>query len=314
MHGDDHDGFGYCTNFMISGTQIPFEKVRTDLAAMGQSAVIVGDERYVKVHIHTDDPGSTLSYAVRWGDLSQVKIDNMNAQAAAFTEADESVPPLPRKDRAIVAVASGDGIAQAFTSLGVDYVLRGGSSMNPSIEEMLRGVAGANADWVVLLPNNGNVLMAAQKVPDLATVQVTVIPTRSVVQGLAAISVWNESLSKDQNVERMTRAVGRSITVEIARAERDTVVDGTDVVRGQFIGLVNDRLTHAEANLESLTIETLSSVVTADHELMTVFSGTDVAPDLAELIREQISAAFPELEIDLVDGGQPHYLFVISVE
>jgi dihydroxyacetone kinase-like predicted kinase len=112
----------------------------------------------------------------------------------------------------------------------------------------------------------------------------------------------------------MTRAVGRSITVEIARAERDTVVDGTDVVRGQFIGLVNDRLTHAEANLESLTIETLSSVVTADHELMTVFSGTDVAPDLAELIREQISAAFPELEIDLVDGGQPHYLFVISVE
>ncbi len=314
LNSDEHDSFGYCTNFMISGTAIPFDRVRSVIAGMGQSAVIVGDDTTVKVHIHSENPGKLLDYAVGWGALSQIKIDNMNAQAAAFSGLAKEHVPVAQSDRAVVAVASGGGIAGAFRSLGVDRIVDGGTTMNPSIDEMLTAVHDVHSREVILLPNNGNVLLAANQIPSLARVAVSVVPTRSVAQGLAAASAFNTDAPIADLVSRMERASQRVTTVEIAQADKDAIANGSTVRVGQFIGLVNDRLNVVSDSLTGCVGEALATVVSDRHELITVFAGLDVPDELAETVGQSIAETYPSCEIDSVRGDQPHYRFIISVE
>lgn len=317
FHGDD--AFGYCTNFMVFGEDIPFEKVRADIAAMGYSAVIVGDDRIVKVHIHTEDPGSLLSYAVRFGDLGQIKIDNMSSQVEVLTSqrtaAAEAAPgDSPAGTVALLPVASGRGLCAAFRDMGATAIIEGGQTMNPSIEELLSAVEETRCDEVILLPNNPNILMAANRVPELSTKRVAVVPSKSVPQGMAALQAFNPVASFDANVSRMSRAVGGVRTVEVTRADKNASIDGIDVVKGQLIGLVDDKLRAAGDDEVVVTANALTAAGVDDAELVTIFTGDGQTPEQAAAIRDALEAAHPDVEFEFHDGGQPHYRYVIAVE
>jgi DAK2 domain fusion protein YloV len=313
----DHDGYGYCTNFLISGAGIPFEQVRAELSRMGQSAVIVGDEQYVKVHLHTKRPGAALDYALDWGSLSQIKIDNMDSQARKFAEIAPSQTPDEARSEveiAVIAVASGHGIASAFRELGAADVISGGETMNPSIEEMLGAVNSSPGRAVVLLPNDGNVLMAAEQVSNLSDRPVEVIPTRTVPQGLAALSSFRPDQDLAANVSAMTRRAASALSIEVARADKNALVHDVAVQSGQFIALVDDRLVAAGDDLIDLTLATLADPIRGGPELATVFLGANLDAETRDLLEEHLVARFRDTEFEFIDGGQPHYQLVIALE
>ncbi len=314
LHGED--AFGYCTNFMVFGKEIPFERARSDLAAMGQSAVIVGDESIVKVHIHTLNPGQVLEYAIRYGELGQIKIDNMATQTEILTEQRTAAVQTIQHygHQSILAVAAGNGVADALRSLGATDVIRGGQTMNPSVEEMLEAVNRAPTEDVILLPNNPNIVLAAQQIPDLTKKRVKVVPSRSIPQGLAALTTFNSEASLEENVAEMTAAIGAVQTVEISRADKDASVKGVKVVKGQPIGLLDDHLVAGGGDLVGVAIDTLGLTNLDRAELITIFYGHDATRSDAEQVEKLIAEKYPKMSIEVYDGGQPHYGFVISVE
>jgi len=318
-HGDDD--FGYCTNFMVFGEDIPFDLVRDRFAGMGQSAVIVGDETMVKVHIHTENPGEVLQYALSLGHLDQIKIDNMSLQTGALTDQrtaarDRSVPEAPEVigDIAVIAVAPGDGIAGALQSMGATGIVRGGQTMNPSTQDLLAAVEAAPADQVVILPNNKNIILAANQVPGLTTRTVRIVPTRSVPQALAALAAFNPHDAIDTNIEAMTGALDAVTSLEITRAVRDVELNGVRISQGQIIGLMDNELV-ASTDSVTATAETLFRLSDRDAaELVTVFSGADATGADIAGVESAVTIAWPDAEVDIQQGGQPHYLFIISVE
>jgi dihydroxyacetone kinase-like predicted kinase len=277
---------------------------------MGQSAVIVGDDEHVKVHLHTENPGTALDLAVRYGSLSQIKIDNMDSQVSGRPRP----PTQGLSGIAVLTVASGAGIAKAFRSVGVGSVIDGGQTMNPSIEELLRAVDSAPGQEVILLPNNSNLLMAAQQVPALASKTVRVVPTRSIAQGLAAVSAFRAGRPIDEVVAAMDRAAQRIHSVEISRADKDAAVNGVTVRRGQYIGIVDDRLDVASDDLLETAIASIGKAVAPDSELVTIFIGDAVDNGIVERLQQRLMTDLTEVDVELVKGGQPHYQFVIAVE
>ncbi|MGH2535018.1 MAG: DAK2 domain-containing protein [Thermomicrobiales bacterium] len=320
LHGEE--AFGYCTNFMIFGRQIDFPRVRTELAELGQSAVIVGDETVVKVHIHTLNPGKVLDYAIQWGDLGQIKIDNMNAQTDALTAQRHDVarrvephiaePEIGRQ--AVLAVASGVGLSDALRSMGATGIVAGGQTMNPSVEELLAAVEATTTDEVILLPNNPNIVLAANHVPGLTTKRVRVVPSRSVPQGIAALGVFNADADLDANVAAMTKALPSVRTIEITRADKDACIDDVTVRCGQVIGLVDDRVVAGGDEVAGIALDALTRAGIDSAELVTVFFGDEARADETEQIRSQIEHDHDGVALEVYDGGQPHYFYVIAVE
>ncbi len=325
MVGETHgeDAFGYCTNFMVMGSGIDTDRVRDEIAAMGQSAVIVGDDTMLKVHIHTLNPGEVLAYAVRLGDLDQIKIDNMSRQTEALTSqrraATDERPQVPEEERlhgslAIIAVAAGRGISDALLSLGVTSIVEGGQTMNPSTQELLSAVEGSPATEVILLPNNKNILMAANQVAELTSKDVRVVPTRSIPAALSALTAFNTDQSMDDNVDDMTRAMADTCAIAITRAVRDVELNGVAVRNGQTIGLINDELVTSGDDELDVVMKTFAETEMDDPELLTVFVGEHVGGDEAEELEAALAGAWPDAEVELHDGGQPHYRYIISAE
>lgn len=331
MIGDIHgaDAFGYCTNFMVFGDRIDPERSRAEIAAMGTSAVIVGDETMLKVHIHTTDPGGVLQYATRLGELDQIKIDNMSRQTKAFSaqrDACKQAPPSidqrpqPADDQihesiSILAVAAGEGISDALHSLGVGSIVRGGQTMNPSTQDLLDAVESTSANEVILLPNNKNIIMAADQVDALTRKAVRVVPTRSIPAALVALTAFNTDQNLADNVREMTRAMEDVLAISITRAVRDVELNGVTVAEGQTIGLVNDELKAAGDNEIDVVMTTFAeSSAAGDPDLITVFVGEDVATEDQEAVNAAVAEAWPDAAIEMHHGGQPHYRYIISVE
>lgn len=326
LHGDE--AFGYCTNFVVLGEGIAFNQARAKIGAMGQSAVIVGDQTVLKVHIHVENPGPVLDYAARLGALDQIKIDNMQAQTRVLTHerADHATTadttptaepaPLivPEGTQSVLAVAAGDGMANALRSMGAARIVGGGQTANPSIEELLAAVEAAPTPEVILLPNNPNIVLTAGRVSDLSTKEIRVVPSRSVPQGLAALAVFHADDDLDTNVAAMTEALTSVKTVELTRAVRDVTLDGMRVIAGQVIGLVDDCLVVAGDESGVVARETLDRAGLATAELVTIFTGDDAQPGQASTLRDSILARYPDVLVEIHDGGQPHYRFVIAVE
>ena len=316
--GDGHgDGYGYCTNFMIFGSGMPFDELRSTLAAMGASAVIVGDAETIKVHLHTEDPGAALGYAVRWGQLEQIKIDNMSAQTRKLA-AEESTITSDSAEEAtgvgVVAVVSGLRLVEVFRSLGVATVVHGGQSMNPSVSELLAAVAAAPEPEVILLPNNGNILMAARQVISLADKPVQIVPSRSLPHGLAALAGFDPGRELDDLTAAMSEAMEGVRSIEVTTAERDAVIDGVAAKRGQVIGLVDDRLVVAGTDVLDVALAALEAAGAESAELVSAFLGADAEPALGPALHAAISADFPHLEVEVLNGGQPHYPLIMAVE
>ena len=325
LHGED--AFGYCTNFMVLGQGIDFDAARAEIAAMGESAVIVGDDRVIKVHIHTLNPGKVLDYAIGWGDLDQIKIDNMSAQTRSLTAeraasttavsmARPAIPPAapqPIGRQAVLAIAPGAGLAEALRSMGATDIVGDGTG-NPSTKELLEAVEAAVADEVILLPNHPSILLAASQVPGLSTKTVRVVPSRSVPQGLAALEAYNAGADIAQNALRMEAALNNVRTVGLTHAVRDALLDGVAVAAGQVIVLIDEKLVAAgDDEVEVLRSALAGSGVTSV-ELATIFIGEDAVPADAAPIEAAVAELSPEAEIQVLPGGQPHYRFVIGIQ
>lgn len=322
--------YGYCTEFVLQGQNLNFEKIKHDLSQMGDSALIVGDEYLIRVHIHTFRPGRVLDYATAHGTLHKIKIDNMQEQHEHFiglglTEEAEAAaqatkPPAKTvaveelSGIAVVAVAPGPGLEEVFKSMGASAVIRGGQTMNPSTQELLAAINSVGSDQVILLPNNKNVLMVAEQATKLADRQVRVVPTHTVPQGIAALLALNYQAGLDENVEAMTRAMHDIQTGEVTRAVRSVQIGGVEVSEGEVIGLLNGKLVASNNDVNEMVLEMLERMEAHQYEIITIFYGEDVSPQEAEAVAEQVRAAYPDQEVEVVAGGQPYYHYILSAE
>jgi DAK2 domain fusion protein YloV len=330
LHGEDP--FGYCTNFMVFGDGFDYDAAREKIASMGQSVVAVGDETMLKVHIHTENPGEVLQYALTLGYLDQIKIDNMSLQTQELTSQRASaqgpspVQTEPNHDWedgghgdvhgeiGIIAVAAGQGLGDALRSMGANLIVRGGQTMNPSTEELFQATESLPVEQVIILPNNKNIVMAAQQVADLSSKRVVVIPSRSLPHGLSALSAFNIDASLEENTASMTEAMEGVRAVEITRAVRDVELNGVNVVSGELIGLVDGKLVFSGSDLVTVVVETLESISDMEPELLTVFLGEDATDEATAALEAEAAQVFPDAEIEVIDGHQPHYQYLISVE
>lgn len=311
-------GYGYDVQFMIVGRSLDVDRIRTEIDDMGDSTLVVGDADKVKVHVHVADPGVPISYGVKWGSLRDVVVEDMQSQYQEFILGRTAPPvtgpkPLP-SEISTVAVVPGEGLCRVFESLGVEKVISGGQTMNPSTQQLLEAIESLPADKLIVLPNNGNVIMAAQQAADLSPKEVCVVPTRTVPQGIAALLAMNFQADLETNAEFMRAAADDVESGEITTATRSVELDGVKVEQGEIIGLVNDRLVAAGKTIEEVVWPMLEEMALIDREILTLYFGDGINARQAVRLAEKISERFPDQEIELVDGGQPHYHYILSVE
>ncbi|MDP2952655.1 MAG: DAK2 domain-containing protein, partial [Chloroflexota bacterium] len=302
--------FGYCTEFLIQGEGLDGEQVKQKLSSLGESVLVVGYESTLRVHLHSLDPGAALSYATSLGSLRQVKVEDMEEQhrhlLALQDKASSGIWP--------VAVASGEGLAKIFRSLGAKAIVSGGHTMNPSVQELLEAVEAAPISQVVLLPNNSNIIPAAQQVQALTAKEVAVVPTRSIPQGVAALLAFNPEATLTANAAAMERASNVVRTGEVTTAVRSMKWDGLSVEKGQAIGLLDGKLVEAGASRPAVTLSLLSRMGLGEGKMVTLYCGAEADPREAEEVLRALKERFPGLEAEAVAGGQPHYYYILSVE
>ena len=324
VHAPD-ERYNYDTQFIILGADLDLEEIRTRIAEMGDSVLVVGDSETVKVHVHSDNPGSALEYAISRGQLTNVIIENMQLQSEAFRAKHAETRPVAvpavafanaesLSEIGIVAVVSGDGLQRVFESLGVNSVVPGGQTMNPSTQDLLQAIDSIPNEQVILLPNNSNIVLAAQQARELSEKQVELVPTKTIPQGIAALLAFNYQSDLDVNVSAMISASEQVETIEITRAVRSAQVNGLSITEGQYIGLLDGDLVTVGETVEAVTQSLMDQVAMAACEIVTVYHGRDVLPQEAEQLGKLIADAYPELEIEVLDGGQAHYHYVISAE
>jgi DAK2 domain fusion protein YloV len=310
--------WGYCTVFAIEGEGLDLSKIRSKVTDLGRSAVVAGDETLVKIHVHMEDPGQALSFATSMGTISNIDIKNMDEQtkewAAGQTDGDAETPtetiPL-----AVVAVAAGAGMQNLFINAGLETcsVVTGGDSMNPSVGDLLEAVEQAPSDNVLLLPNNKNVVGTAGEVPGLTSKTVRVIPTVSMQHGIAAMLALSPDDDIDSNAAAMNEALETIQDGAVFRATRDVSIGGVDVVEGQYTGLVDGSVRCCGEDLEAVLLETVSGNA-EEGSLVTLYRGEDVNEEQANGIAARLEETVPGIEVEAVDGGQPHYEFLVSIE
>ena len=313
----EEGGYGYDVQFLIVGQGLDVDAIRRQIVAMGECPLVVGDPSTVKVHVHVPDPGVPISYGASLGSLRDVVVEDMQAQYQDFIVQHEVATEVifsPSEEFGIVAVVMGDGLTQVFRSLGVEVIVPGGQTMNPSTQELIEAIERVSAPQVILLPNNGNVILAAEQARQLSQKPVSVIPTRSAPQGIAALLAINAQADFETNVAAMTQAVGDVEVGEVTVATRSTNINGLPVADGQVIGLHNGELAVVGEVVEEVVRELLEHMGVSNYEVITLYYGEDVTEDQAMALADDLAAMWPEQEIEVVAGGQPHYFYILSVE
>ncbi len=308
--GVDAADYGYDVQFLIRGERLDVAQIRAQIGAMGHSVVVVGDARTVKVHVHVSDPGVPISLGAGLGVLSDVVVENLTRQAQSFVQT-HTANSLPV---AVVAVAPGAGLGEIFTGLGVGQVVAGGQSMNPSVQDLLKAVEQTRAENVLILPNNSNIMLTARHVASIAATHVTVVPTTTVPQGIAAMVAFNPQAALEQNTARMLEAAKRVTTLEITRAVRDTEINGISINAGAVIGLVNNQLTSSGSSATAAALAALAQIKPDGFEIVTIYYGDTATQNQARELAESIRAAHPHLDVEIYSGDQPHYPYLISLE
>ena len=325
--------FGYCTEFIIM-TEKQFsekdeEEFKAYLESIGDSIVCVADEDVVKVHVHTNDPGLAIQKALTYGQLSRIKIDNMreehqeklikDAEAAAAAQAEAAAAKEkkkePRKQVGFIAVSIGDGMNEIFRELGVDYIIEGGQTMNPSTDDMLTAIDNVNADHIFILPNNKNIILAANQARSLTKDKdILVVPTKTVPQGITAVINYMPEADVDTNFETMQEGIKNVKTGQVTYAVRDTKIDDKVIHEGDIMGIGDQGILSVGQSVEETTKSMLSQMVDEDTELISIYYGQDVLAEDAERLAETIGEKYPDADVDLHSGGQPIYYYVVSVE
>lgn len=308
--------FQYCTEFILKGKDLPVETIKEDLATHGDSLLVVGDERVVKIHIHTNNPGLVLDYGVRLGEMTEIKIDNMVEQhrqrQAKLRRA--SIKPVDKKI-GIAAVVAGDGLQKIFRDLGADEIIEGGQTMNPSTEDLCRAVNKIRAAQVIILPNNRNVIMAAGQVQALTKTPVTVIPSKTIPQGINALMAYNPEEKMKKNREAMIKAVESVATGEVTFAVRDTSYNGLEIRAGDIIGLQEGDIVCVAKKPSEALLELLGKMIEKkESPFITIYYGHDIDQEEAEKAQAEIMKKYPRAEVEVYHGGQPYYFYIVSVE
>ena len=332
--------FGYCTEFIIvlNAPMSDNEEhaYKAFLESIGDSIVVVADDEIVKTHVHTNDPGLALQKALTFGSLSKIKIDNMReehqeklikdsqklaaqqkAEEEAYeaAQADEKTNNMPAKEMGFVSVSIGEGMNEVFRSLGVDYLIEGGQTMNPSTEDMLNAIEHVNAKTVFILPNNKNIIMAANQAVDLVEdKQIIVIPTKTIPQGITALVNYIPDHSAEENKEQMMAEIENVKTGQVTYAVRDTEIDGKTIKQNDFMGIGDKSILSVGTDLRATTLEMVDAMVDEDSAIVSIYFGSDSDEDSANELAAAIEEKYPDVEVEVNDGGQPIYYYVISVE
>lgn len=313
--------YGYCTEFIIVQEKALTEKEENSLKAylesIGDSIVVVADEEITKIHVHTNDPGLALQKALTFGALSRIKIDNMreeNQERMQNSVQQQSVEE-PRKDMGFISVSVGDGLSEIFKGLGVDYLIEGGQTMNPSTEDMLNAIAKVNADHVFILPNNKNIILAANQAAELCEdKKIIVIPTKTIPQGIVAMINYMPEMTPDENQEAMTNELDSVKTGQVTYAVRDTVIDDIEIKEHDFMGIGDQGILSAGKDMQSVIMEMVEKMVDEDSSIISIYYGSDVDEDEANELSKQLEEKFSDCELEVYSGGQPIYYYFISVE
>jgi hypothetical protein len=308
----DEVPFGYCTEFLIKGEGLDPDAIRTRLQRKGQSLITVGDETTIRVHVHTLDPGNVIRYATSLGTMHQVSIRNMDEQHQDFLQMQKD--RMPEVDVGIVAVVAGDGLAEVFASLGTSAIVPGGQTMNPSTKEILQAVKKVSSDKVIILPNNKNIILAAQQAQKLTDKKIEIIPTHTIPQGVAALLTFDYEAGFETNVQLMKEAITRVKTIEITHAVRPVQVNSLKIKKKQTIGLLDDELLASGSSPEDVLHKILAKVHLKKSEIVTLYYGQEVKQEEAERVGDGIRQKYPQLQVEVVRGGQPHYPFIVSIE
>ena len=332
--------FGYCTEFIIvlNAPMSDNEEhaYKAFLESIGDSIVVVADDEIVKTHVHTNDPGLALQKALTFGSLSKIKIDNMReehqeklikdsqklaaqqkAEEEAYeaAQADEKINNMPAKEMGFVSVSIGEGMNEVFRGLGVDYLIEGGQTMNPSTEDMLNAIEHVNAKTVFILPNNKNIIMAANQAVDLVEdKQIIVIPTKTIPQGITALVNYIPDHSAEENKEQMMAEIENVKTGQVTYAVRDTEIDGKTIKQNDFMGIGDKSILSVGTDLKATTLEMVDAMVDEDSAIVSIYFGSDSDEDSANELAAAIEEKYPDVEVEVNDGGQPIYYYVISVE
>ncbi|HIC88199.1 MAG TPA: DAK2 domain-containing protein, partial [Anaerolineae bacterium] len=323
--------YGFDVQFIIQGADLDVDQIRRDITQMGDSVLVVGDSRTVRVHVHSPEPGTPLNYGARLGYMSHIIVENMQAQYEKFVHGvgdgngpvDHEVTLAPStvvEDEAVagqisvVAVVPGEGLQRVFKSLGADVIVSGGQTMNPSTEELLKAIESVQNNQVLVLPNNSNVIMAAQQAQQLSEKQVRVVPSKTIPQGISALLSMNHQADLDRNVELMRAALADVETGEVTTAVRAARFDGIEVQEGDVIGLHNDVLSAKGNTPEDVACTLLEQMHADEAEIITIYYGDSVSAGQAQALADELQELYPHQEVEVVEGGQPHYHYILSVE
>lgn len=314
--------FGYCTEIMVALKQGPtyvkdfdYDEFRNYLNDLGDSLLVVNDDEIVKVHVHTEDPGLVMQEGLKYGSLVKVKVDNMRNQHEAQLEKEEkSAKPAEEKEYAIIAVVAGEGLAEIFKAQGVDYIISGGQTMNPSTEDFIKAVDQVNARNIIFLPNNKNIFMAAQSAAEVLEKPTTVIETRTLPQGLTSLLAFDSGKTIEENHERMTAALSDVVSGSITTAVRDTTIDGLEIHENDNLGMVDGKILVSNPDMLTTLKATFAKMLDEDSEIVSIYIGEDGDEELANGLAQDLMEEYEDLEVEIHQGNQPVYPYIFSVE
>lgn len=314
--------FGYCTEIMVALKQGPtyvkdfdYDEFRNYLNNLGDSLLVVNDDEIVKVHVHTEDPGLVMQEGLKYGSLVKVKVDNMRNQHEAQVEKEErQAKPVEEKEYAIIAVAAGDGLADIFKAQGVDYIISGGQTMNPSTEDFVKAVEGLNARNIIILPNNKNILMAAQSAAEVIDQPAAVVETKTIPQGLTSLLAFDESKPIEENYERMSAALADVVSGSVTTAVRDTTIDGLEIHENDNLGMVDGKIVVSNPDMIETLEETFAHMLDEDSEIVTIYVGEEGSEEVANELAQSLAEKYEDVEVEIHQGGQPVYPYLFSVE
>lgn len=310
--------YGYCTEFMINTQYKDYEQFRDEIAEFGDSLLVVGGEGIIKVHIHTNNPGKVLEKALELGELNDIKIDNMRYQhnhiIANEKQFDDEKPKVSNKKYGIITVSVGEGIDAVFKDLNADYVIPGGQTMNPSTEDLLKAIENVEGENIIILPNNGNIVLAAKQAKDLSDKNVYVVPTKSIPEGISALIAFNPEIDIDENLENMKEATSYVKTAQVTYAVRDTEINDIKIKKDDIIGVTGDEILAIGNDVEQVALELLEKMVDDESSLITIFYGNGLKEEDAIKLSKKLEEKFEDFDIEVLFGGQPLYYYIFSIE
>lgn len=327
---DDHDMdfmspedivYGFCTEFTVrldkEKKEFNEDKFREDMSKFGDSLLVISDSEFVKIHVHTETPGDVFNYGQQYGELIKIKSDNMREQHREVLrkqEAKQATAPKELKEQAIISISMGAGLSKVLTSMGVDYIVEGGQTMNPSTEDIMKAIKEVNAKNIFIFPNNKNIQLAAKQAAELAEENVFVVESKTAPQGLAAVMVYNPQATAEENFANMQEVLSTVSTLEVTHAVRDTNIEGVEIKKDEFMGIRNGKIVVSNLSLNTVLEELLEKSLDEDSEIVTLYLGEESTEEYTDFLEQLIEEKYPDVEVELIESGQPVYPYIIGVE